>query len=77
MPLTESTISHSARYTRFAVYRDPVERFLSVYYDKVSPLRSPGKPVRKDFSASGIIDADIDTFLDFTEMELQKENSLL
>jgi hypothetical protein len=77
VPLTESNIYHSSRYTRFAVYRDPVERFLSVYYDKVSPLRSSGKPVRKYFSASGIIDADIDTFLDFTEMELQKENSLL
>ena len=77
MPLTESSKYRSSRYIKFAVYRDPVERFLSVYCDKVSPLRSPGKPVRKYFSVSGIIDADIDTFLDFTGVELKKDNSLL
>jgi hypothetical protein len=77
IPLTESSKYSSSRYLRFAIYRDPVERFLSVYYDKVSPLRSPGKPVRKYFAENGVINADIDKFLAFTERELQKENWLL
>lgn len=67
---------HALGYLRFAVYRDPLERFLSVYYDKVSPRRDKSKPVRKYFSLSSVIDVDIDTFIDFAQEELVKEDPL-
>ena len=77
IPLISNERPATHEYTRFAVYRDPVERFLSVYNDKVSPARSAGKAVRKYFASCGVIDSDIDTFLCFTENELQKSDPLL
>jgi len=77
IPLTSATQPATSEYTRFAIYRDPVERFLSVYNDKVSPTRSPGKAFRQYFAAHGVIDSDINTFLQFTERELQKSDPLL
>jgi hypothetical protein len=65
-----------ADYTKFAVFREPADRLLSVYYDKVSPNRAPGKPVRKYFFQQEILDSDIDAFLSFTERELGKPDSL-
>lgn len=77
IPLTSTEPPEAAECTRFAVYRDPVERFLSVYNDKASPERLAGKAVRKYFASCGVIDSDIDTFLHFTESELQKSDPLL
>ena len=77
VPLTASSKSCASGYTTFAVYRDPVERFLSIYYDKVSPTRSPDKSLRGYFSTNGLIDADMETFIRFTEQELQKDSPLL
>lgn len=72
-PLVDGPKYHALGYLRFAVYRDPVERFLSVYYDKVSPRRDKSKTVRKYFSFRSVIDVDIDTFIDFAQEELAKE----
>jgi hypothetical protein len=76
VPLVDGSKYHASGYLRFAVYRDPVERFLSVYYDKVSPLREKNKPVRKYFALSNVIGVSIDTFIDFTEKELAKEDPM-
>jgi hypothetical protein len=77
IPLADGKNYHSSKYLKFAVYRNPIDRFLSVYYDKVSPQRSSQTVVRTYFSKCHIIDSDLDTFIKFTEKELKKDNTLL
>ena len=77
IPLTDGEKYGTSVYIKFAVYRNPVERFLSVYYDKVSPQRSSQNVARRYFSDCGVIGSNLDTFIEFTERELKKDSSLL
>ena len=41
MPLTDADQTCNAEYAKFAVYRDSVERFILISYEKDGPERSP------------------------------------
>jgi Sulfotransferase family len=62
-----------AGYTRFTVYRDPVERLLSAYADKVPP----GSVGADFFVKRGLIGMALDPFLDVVEQVLSLQDPLL
>lgn len=68
---TESLGRHSG-YRRFAVYRDPVERFMSMYHNKVL---SPPRP-HYFFETFGLQGMALDPFLDAVEEILGIANPL-
>jgi Sulfotransferase family len=68
-------VASSAEYrsfVRFAIYRDPVERFLSLFRDKIYKGRKDRMETYGYFANCGIVDAELDEFIDFAERELTK-----
>jgi len=57
-------------FIKFAVYRDPLERFHSVYKDKI--LKSEKGWRQQYFRKCGINGVGLDEFIDFSERELTK-----
>jgi len=66
-------LAQLADYTRFVVYRDPTERFLSAYADKVQP----GSVGADFFVKSGLIGLPLDPFLDVVQEVLSLRDPLL
>jgi len=60
-------------FVKFAVYRDPVERLISLYLDKVSPLRNKEKVNRRYFESVNLIGVNFSSFFRFTKRELKKQ----
>jgi hypothetical protein len=57
-------------YVRFAVYRNPVERLVSLYRDKAAVFRA-GRP-QSYYLEQGVVGCSFDDFLTYVEHELQK-----
>jgi hypothetical protein len=60
-------------FVKFAIYRDPVERFVSLYRNKISKDRQDAARPYTYFSKCGIVDVGVDEFIDFAERELTKD----
>ena len=67
--ITDAKNSRYSNYVKFAVYRDPVERFLSLYVNKIMPESRSRHP---QFVSAGIDGADLGKFIDFSRRELHK-----
>ncbi len=70
-PLRRVPSPNPAGYVQFAVWRDPVERLMSLYREKIGRPRTPLPYYRK----LGLIGAPWDDFLNFVEAELAKPKS--
>jgi len=57
-------------YIKFAVYRDPVERFLSLYKNKIL---GHNKDFEERYKEDGIKNCDLKTFICFTKKELKNK----
>lgn len=66
-------LSAFADYTRFTVYRDPVDRFLATYRNKVLFSTEP----HVFFARSGLTNIGLNAFIDAVEEVLDLENPLL
>jgi len=56
-------------YLKFAVYRDPLDRFLSLYSNKIAKGRSSNQ---RYYLSQGVIGASLTKFCQFAEQELRK-----
>ena len=68
----EAALREHINFCRFAAYRDPVERFLSVYYNKVL---YPPQP-HGFFSRHDILNLSLDRFIEVTEEVLKIDDPL-
>jgi len=60
-------------FIKFAVYRDPVKRLVSLYSDKISPFRNKENIDRRYFESVDLLDAKFSSFFSFVKRELKKE----
>ncbi len=73
IPLRYARQSQYESFTKLAVYRDPVERFMSLYKQKI---KSPPEDAYNYFHKCKIIHADLNTFIAFAEKELERSEPL-
>lgn len=70
IPIAAGSSEEFREFTKFAVWRDPVERLLSLYRDKVATLVS--EKAQSYFLMRGIVGGSFDDFLLFVEDELRR-----